>query len=121
MNAGPFPFMLPSRGRREKPYARQGYQPCVPELSLLYWLPKCSCSGAKLSEERELRGGGIFLGLAQRLRTDPTFLADPMREIRNSGILLDDDAADRLKMAVCAQDFRALKSVINPAFGGKSN
>jgi hypothetical protein len=63
--------------------------------------------------------------LAQRLRTDPAFLnaflADPMREIRNSGILLDDDAADRLKMAVCAQDFRALKSVINPAFGGKSN
>jgi hypothetical protein len=36
---------------------------------------------------------GHLLGLAQRLRTDPAFLnafrADPMREIRNSGILLD--------------------------------
>ena len=56
----------------------------------------------------------VFSGLAQRLRTNPAFLnaflADPAREILSSG-LLDDDAGDRLKMAVWAQDFLALKSV----------
>ena len=57
----------------------------------------------------------VFSGSAQRIRTDPAFLngflAHPVREILNSGILLDDDAGDRLKMAVWAQDFRAVKSM----------
>ena len=62
----------------------------------------------------------VFAGLAQWLRTNPAFLnaflADRRLRFSVAVILLDDDAADRLKMAVCAQDFLALKSVINPGF-----
>jgi hypothetical protein len=48
------------------------------------------------------------------------FLADPMSEIGNT-VSTRHHAVDRHTMAVCAQDFCALKSLINPAFGGTSN
>jgi hypothetical protein len=63
--------------------------------------------------------------LAQRLRTDPAFLnaflAVPMREIRNSGILLDMTPLIDLKWPSARRTSAHSKSVINPAFGGKSN
>jgi hypothetical protein len=49
------------------------------------------------------------------------FLAVPMREIRNSGILLDMTPLIDLKWPSARRTSAHSKSVINPAFGGKSN
>jgi hypothetical protein len=80
-----------------------GILPCVPELSLLYWLPKAGCSG-RTSQKGNSVLEEVFLGLAQRL---DSFLADPVLSYSTMRPL-------DLRWAICVQDFLALKSMGNP-------